>query len=230
MVIDPELRLQWGTYYGGTGTESAQYNVESEYGYSAYGISVATSAQGDVYLYGTTNSANNIATTGAYQTTLSDGANVYLVKFNAAGHRIWSTYFGGYGGSQDDEGNYAGTVSGRGHAIACDASGNIYMTGNTRNASGIATPGAHQPNLSGSNGWPDLFLAKFDDNGNRLWATYLGNPRKEEGGSVAVTSDGSRVLLAGASEAYSPGTDVIATPAPLSRRVRLTVLHRTPVS
>lgn len=211
LVIDPELRLQWGTYYGGTGKESAQYNVESEYGFSAYGISVATGVQGDVYLYGTTKSVNNIATTGAYQTSLSDGNNVYVVKFNAAGQRIWSTYFGGYGGSRDDEGNYAGTVSGRGHGIACDASGNIYMTGNTGNTSGIATPGAHQPNLSGSNGWPDLFLAKFDGNGNRLWATYLGNPRKEEGGSVAVTPDGSKILLAGASEAYLPGTDAIAT-------------------
>lgn len=211
-VIDPELRLGWSTYYGGTGVESAQYNVESEYGYSAYGVSVVTGAQGDVYLYGTTNSVGNIATTGAYQTTLSDGNNVYVAKFNAAGQRIWSTYFGGYGGSQDDEGNYAGTVSGRGHAIACDASGNVYITGNTGNTSGIATAGAHQPDLNGGNGWPDLFLAKFDDNGNRLWATYLGNPGKEEGGSVAVTADGSRILLAGATKAYDPGNDVIAAP------------------
>lgn len=210
-VIDPELRLEWGTYYGGSGKESGQYNVETNAGYWAYGVSVATDKAGNVYLYGTTNSINNIATTGAHQATISDGNNVYLAKFGPEGNRLWCTYFGGFGGGKD-EGVYIGTVSGRGHALACDTLGNIYITGNTRSTGGIATPGAHQASLGGSQGGSDLFLARFDSDGNRIWATYFGNPGKEEGGSLAVSPEGNAVFLAGASEPLPAGADAIATP------------------
>ncbi|WP_118953140.1 DUF7948 domain-containing protein [Taibaiella helva] len=212
LVIDPALRLQWATYYGGNGMESGQYSGNSFQGYYSYSNSVITDYKGNVYISGTTSSIDNIATQGTHQVALSNGNCAYLAKFNASGQRLWGTYFGGYNGSLDEDGAYMGTVSGRGHSIACDTLGNIYMAGNTFNDSGIATPGAYQVTRSGIYGWPDLYLAKFRNDGTREWSTFLGNPRVEEGGSVAVTQDGSKIYLAGASQSFLPPTDVIATP------------------
>lgn len=212
LVIDPALRLQWATYYGGSGMESGQYFGNSFQGYYSYGNTVITDHKGDVYLSGTTSSINNIATQGTHQVALSHGSCAYLAKFTASGQRLWGTYFGGYNGSRDEDGAYMGTVSGRGHSIACDTLGNIYMAGNTFNDSGIATPGAYQMTRSGIYGWPDLYLVKFRNDGSREWSTFLGNPRADEGGSVAVTPDGSKIYLAGASQSYLLPTDAIATP------------------
>lgn len=217
VVIDPELRLEWATYYGGNGPEYAQHLDYSFAGYSSYSITTITDVEGMVYMAGTTMSIDNIATTGAFQTTLSNnGSNAFLVKFDPQGQRVWATYFGGQGGYiNPDDGFHHGTVSGRGHSIACDTLGNIYMAGITWNNSGIATPGAYQTALNGVNFWPDLYLVKFHSDGTREWSTYFGNIMSDEGGSVAVTPNGSRIYLAGASKAGPAGNDTVATPGAL---------------
>jgi len=60
---------QWGTYYGGTGTDE--------------GRSCATDTSGNVYLAGYTQSTTGIATTGAHQTTYGGSSDAFLVKFDA---------------------------------------------------------------------------------------------------------------------------------------------------
>lgn len=207
LVIDPELRLDWGTYFGGSGIEGGQYLMNTFQGYYAYGNTVTTDHTGAVYLSGTTASVDNIATTGAYQVALSFGNNAFLARFDNEGNRLWSTYFSGFGFIDE------GTVSGRGHSVVCDTIGNVYMAGNTFCDSGIATTGAYQQyRNSNGYGWPDLYLVKFKNDGTREWSTYYGNPRIDEGGSLAVKPDGSRIYLAGASQSYSPSVDAIATP------------------
>lgn len=199
LIIDPELRLEWGTYYGGMAAEWGTYG-HFQHGYDVTGCSVETDFEGNVYLSGTTRSVDNIATTGSFQTSLGNQTNVFLAKFNDKGQRIWATYFGGLGGGAN---YFQGTTTGRGHSIACDTLGNVYMTGITWNKQGVATAGAFQQENGGTNyvsTWPDLFLAKFNSSGNRLWATYYGSHTAEEGGSVAVTKDGSKVYLTGCSD------------------------------
>jgi hypothetical protein len=71
----------------------------------------------------------------------------------------------------------------RGHAIAVDASGAAYVTGETWSFDFPTTPGAFQPQYGG--GWcgpwpyvepcPDAFVAKLNPSGSALvYATYLG--------------------------------------------------------
>ena len=60
---------QWGTYYGGSGTE--------------HGHSCATDASGNVFLAGYTQSTTGIATLGAHQTTFGGSNDAFLVKFDA---------------------------------------------------------------------------------------------------------------------------------------------------
>src|SRR5262249_48946095 len=71
---------QWGTYYGGAGTE--------------YANGCATDLSGNVYLTGFSDSGSGtaIATPGAAQPLPGGQQDAFLVKFNSAGIRQWGTY------------------------------------------------------------------------------------------------------------------------------------------
>ncbi len=165
---------QWGTYYGDT-TAGNEYN---DYGYSvAYG-------SGYVYLSGVTESTGGIATPGAFKEIHIEGdQDAYLVKFDLNGVRQWGTYFGGDAG---EGGGY----------VTTDKTGNIYLLGQTSSPDKVASQGSFQATLSGIN---DLYLAKFNDSGHRIWSTYYGGPDVEDLlGSNGVFCDGEgNVYLAG---------------------------------
>ena len=100
--------------------------------------------------------------------------------------RLWGTY---YGGSGDDIGRSCTT----------DASGNVYMAGETISNSGIATAGAHQTVYGGGNGG-DPYLVKFNSSGVRQWGTYYTG----YGIGFSCTTDASgNVYLAGRSVSLS---------------------------
>lgn len=157
----------WATYYGGS-------NVE-------FGFSTATDGSGNVYMAGTTFSASGIAS-GGFQNTFGGGSqDAFLVKFDAAGNRLWATYYGDTG----DDICYG---------VATDAAGNVYITGITNSTSNIASGGFQNVFGGGSN---DAFLVKFDAaSGNRLWATYYGGTGYDLGNSVSADAAGN-VYLAG---------------------------------
>ncbi len=174
----------WSTYYGGKGDE-------------IFG-KVATDASGNVYLVGSnmgshyspTNSNNGtlgpdtgLATPGAYQHANAGGWDVFLVKFDANGNRLWCTYYGGEGDDND-------------FGIAIDPSGNVYVAGTTQSTTGIAS-GGYQNTYGGV---LDAFLVKFDSSGHRIWGTYYGGTgaiNYENDMSVATDAAGN-VYLAGA--------------------------------
>ncbi len=146
--------LIWATYFGG-GDEVSQ--------------GLATDNSGDVYMTGYTYSTSGIATTGAYQTSYGGAIDVFLVKFNSSGSRLWGTYFGGSGLDQ-------------GNGIATDSSGNVYITGETSSTAGVASSGAYQTSYGGS---ADAFLAKFNSSGIRQWSTYYGGSSTDYAHGIA---------------------------------------------
>lgn len=156
----------WGTYYGGTAADGA--------------YCVATDAGGNVYLTGNTLSASAIASAGAWQPSLGGSGDAFLVKFDAAGTRLWGTYYGGTGQDWTD-------------AVISDASGDVYVAGRTWSTSAIASAGAYQPAYGGSG---DAFLAKFNSTGSSLWGTYYGNTGGDFGNSLTIDPSGN-VYLAG---------------------------------
>ncbi len=83
IIIDP-LR-QWATYYGGSRND--------------IGTSICTDNSGNLYVTGRTKSSDfpTQTLTGAYnQTTYGGGTwDVFILKFNSSGARIWATYYGG---------------------------------------------------------------------------------------------------------------------------------------
>ena len=157
---------QWGTYYGGTSID--------------YGYSCATDGSGNVFLAGYTSSTTGIATTGAHQTTRGGSNDAFLVKFNSSGTRQWGTYYGGTGIEI-------------GYSCATDASGNVYLTGEAKSTTGIATTGAHQ---TSKGSLEDAFLVKFNSSGVRQWGTYYGGTGNDYGYSCATDASGN-VYLAG---------------------------------
>ena len=180
----------WATYYGG-GTQAYMFT---------YANAVSTDASGNVFMTGHTSSTDSIAF-GGFQNTYGGGdASAFLVKFNANGNRLWATY---YGGAAQPGGGVT-----EGNGVATDASGNVYMTGETVDSAGIAfggfqnTFGGYQPTYVKN----DAYLVKFDPNGNRLWATYYGASGDDLGKSVATDAAGN-VWLAGVTNS----TDSIAS-------------------
>jgi hypothetical protein len=81
--------------------------------------------------------------------------------------RVYSTFFGGSGGEW-----YLG------HVTTTDGTGNIFLAGTTGSTNFPVTPGAFQ---TANAGGQDGFVAKFDNNGARLWGTYYGGSSTEGG-------------------------------------------------
>src|SRR5207244_2766063 len=122
----------------------------------------------------------------------------FLTKLNTnasgASSLVYSTFLGQTG-------------FGEGHAIAADASGNAYVTGNLNStATGFASAGAFQTSFGG--GSQDAFVEKFNTNlsgaGSRVYSTYLGGSGQDFGGTA--TARGSKgIAIDTAGNAYITG-------------------------
>lgn len=180
-VIDPSSNIIWATYYGDASLDR--------------GTCAGTDAGNNVYLAGYALSTSNIATSGAFQATLSGSYDAFLVKFDSNGNRLWGTYFGGVN---------LETV----YAIFVQSNGTVYLCGDTSSSSNIASTGAHQPAYGG--GMDDAILVKFDTNGQRLWSTYYGGNQHDIAYTITVDNQGNPII-AGHTESSNTG-NCIATP------------------
>ena len=92
---------------------------------------LGTDALGNTYLAGSTTAANFPVKSTA-QSALAGGSDIYVAKLDPSGNVVFATYFAGSG---DD------TAS----AMAVDALGNVYVTGQTSSPDFPATKGVFQP-------------------------------------------------------------------------------------
>lgn len=169
MKFDVNGVRQWGTFYGDTLGDR---------------IRAVHSVGNSVYVAGYSNSDKNIATPGAFQDSLDGDYDAFLVKFDDNGTRQWGTYFGG--DARDECWD-----------ISVDNSG-VFMGGWTRSLSHITTPGSFQPVYAGHTGnydAGDCFIAHFDPNGQRTWATYYGEYENEA--VRGIVHDGQNIYISG---------------------------------
>lgn len=178
--FDSSGNRMWSTYYGGSGSE----------GYD--GNSVAIDSFGNVFLSGWTASTSDIAFNG-HQNNYSGNFDVYLVKFDSTGNRIWGTYFGGSG----IEGGISNILAGKN--IASDYQGNIYLAGTTTSSSSIAVGGYQNVFGGGSH---DCYLAKFDSAGTLSWSTYFGGSGDERGWNASTDIYGN-IFISGRTNSAS---------------------------
>jgi uncharacterized repeat protein (TIGR01451 family) len=172
LIIDPVL--SYSTYAGGTGSE--------------FGNGIAVASDGSIYITGETGSTN-YPTLSPFQTD-SDGlfSDAFVTKLNSNGQVIYSTYIGG--NSHD-----------KGLAVAVDAAGQAYVTGQALTAFPV-TPGAMDTTF---NGGSDVFLSVLSPSGSLLYSSYLGGTGAESGLAIAVDTSGF-VYIAG--EVFNPGFPV----------------------
>jgi len=160
---------------------------------SAPGQGVATDASGNVFLTGYFASPLTFGTT-----TLScQGSNdIYLVKYTANGNVIWAESNGG-------------AKSDLPHAITTDASGNILVTGFFM--SSTITFGTTTLNISYS-GDQDMFIAKYDPNGNSIWANSAGAAPSGGGGGGGGGHGKPKSAIAGSNDRLSDEITIYPNP------------------
>jgi Tfp pilus assembly major pilin PilA len=136
-----------------------------------YGEDVATDANGNVYLSG--GFVSSSITFGSTTLNNSGSDDVFLTKYDAGGNVLWAKK--GRGSGSD----YAINIS-------MDVSGNIYVLGNF--LSGTITFGATTLSNSGAN---DIFLTKYDANGNVVWAQKAGGTSDDYSTGIATDASGN---------------------------------------
>ena len=183
--LDPTgAQLVYSTYLGGSQDDT--------------GMAIAVDSSNNVYVAGCTISTDFTTTTGAFQRRFGgvEGQNNFfnfgdgfVVKFNASGQRVYSTFVGGTG----DE-----CISG----IAVDANGDVFMTGFTT-SSNMATQGAYQSTYGGYKILPlnmeqlygDAFVAELNPAGSALvYFTYLGGNANDAGTAITIDQSGDAVV------------------------------------
>jgi hypothetical protein len=140
------------------------------------GKGIATDASGNVITtgyfaspliaFGNTNLVNS--STGIY--------DAYLVKYDSNGNLLWAKKIGDTG-------------SDTGRSVCVDTLGNIIIAG----AFSSATLTIGNTVLT-NNGWDDAFIAKFNPNGNLIWAKSFGGINVDYSNSVSTDSNGNIIF------------------------------------
>jgi large repetitive protein len=143
-------------------------------------LGISTDPSGNIYICGLFNDTavfDNI-------TVYGNGKNdMFVAKYDGNGTVQWVRTAGS---AERDEAK----------GIKCDANGNIYVTGAFN---GTVDFGGHT--MSAPNGYWDMFLLKYDGNGNVLWARSASSDYDEVGWGVTMDNAG-RVYVAGEFNAY----------------------------
>ena len=147
---------------------------------SSWGIAVDTA--GNAYIGGTTKSNNFPTTPGAYDSTLGGFRDIFLSKLNPSGSDlVYSTLLGG-------------ELSDYCYSLAIDASGNVYIGGETDSSDFPTTPGAYDTTYDASDG----FVTKINSTGTGLiYSTFLAGAFSD---GIAIDMDGNAYLTGNAND------------------------------
>ncbi len=161
-----QATIELSSYLGGSGVDSC---------------TAGTPVVNGMLVCGASSSPNFPTSSGTQQSSLNGPRDAFVSRFDASGHRMWSTYFG----SSGDEIAQA----------ICISAGKVYVCGRTTSASGMSTSGSFQSSFGG--GSSDCFVACFDDvNGKLLSCTYYGGNEADEARAICVLPNGS-IAVAG---------------------------------
>jgi gliding motility-associated-like protein len=159
---------EWATAGGGSAFDTARL--------------VAADAAGNVYMSGL---FAETAYFGSQKIISQGGYDIYLAKYDAQGHLLWVRQAGGPGW----DGVFDMTV---------DATGNAVVTGNFAGSGGptgsLATMTFDTLTLTGGSRQNELYVARYDAQGNVLWARQTVGQSESAGEQVALDGSGNCYL------------------------------------
>ncbi len=132
---------------------------------------------GNVYATGYFSSTVDFdAGTGVFNLTAVNAEDAYMAKYDANGKLIWAKSIGDF--------RYQA-----GNAITLGPNGNIYLTGIFFGTTDF-DPGTAVSNLI-SAGNEDIFVCKFDNTGNFIWAKGFGGPTNDFCNAIKLDAFGN---------------------------------------
>jgi hypothetical protein len=162
--------LVWATYLGGTDNDA--------------GFGIAFGPSGAAFVVGGTRSADFPATMTAFQSS-NFSTDAFVLQLNPAGSGVlYSTFLGG-------------SFIDRANAVAVDAAGTAWVTGQTSSSDFPTAGGPAQPAFGGG-AW-DAFLVRIDPTLAGLaslpYGSFVGGSGEDRGLAIAASASG--LLLAG---------------------------------
>ena len=180
--FNPDGLLRWGTYFISPAIGTGAVTGDGE--------AIAADHSGHVWMAG----QHNEPSTGAF---------IMLARFDSTGTMQWDTTYGGYGTGGTGAGANVG-------GLVIDAAGNVYVAGGSSAIGGIASSGAFQTIMAGSE---DAFLTKFNSAGVIQWSTYYGGVNQDYASALSLDKFGSLYMCG---STYSAGMSTpgsyLATP------------------
>ena len=162
----------------------------------------AVDAAGNVYIYGnfwgTVDFDPGAGTVNV--TPPIYGTSTYIAKYDANGNYLWTKYIPLV--------TYA-------NAMVIDGAANIHICGSYQGTNVDLDPGAGVAYLTSSAGSTDIFMAKYDANGNYLWAKSMGSTAGDVANDVQVDGAGNVYLLGNFSGTvdFDPGAPICSRTA-----------------
>ena len=164
------------------------------------GVVIRVDGSGNVYITGIFNSSNvdfDPSTGGTANLSSSGSSDIFFAKYDSNGNYTWAHNIG-----QTDQ------DAGRGMTV--DGSGNVYITGYFRDFNVDFDPSAGGTALlsAASSGHSDIYIAKYNSNGEYVWAHRAGGISFDNGAGIALDEQGN-VFVTG----HFSGTNVDFDPS-----------------
>ncbi|MFT6167683.1 MAG: mannose/fructose-specific phosphotransferase system component IIA, partial [Vicingaceae bacterium] len=120
---------------------------------------------------------------GLFSKTSNGGQDAFLAKFDSNGNLIWVNTFGG---TSNDEAL----------SIAINSVNEVVITGYYQGTVDF-DPDTTVQNFSSNNNSTDIFLSKFNSNGNLVWNKTFGSTSNNEASREVVIENNDNIILVG---------------------------------
>jgi hypothetical protein len=164
IIVTHQTNIGWVRTWGGLGWDK--------------GANCAVDNSGNIYVTGYFEDLVDFDPGPGIDEHTSNGAeDVFLTKFDKNGNFLWARTWGGSGIDNCDETYPLSEGPDFHRGIDTDHSGNVYVSGNFRELVDF-NPGQNPDEVDEfkSNGNTDVFVCKYDSNGNYKWTiTFGGN-------------------------------------------------------